>query len=275
LKNKILVTGPTSALASAFMNEIKDDYDVVTMGRRNSDIYCDFSENSIPDLPTDVDVVIHFAASIYKGQPISELFDVNVGGTIKLCEAIKKAGIKRFIYISSIYAKLDSDSPYYGYYSVTKKSAEEASALYCRMNGIQYCTVRPAQIIGADLRYAANQPLIYRFIECAKKNEDISIYGTNDALKNLIYDKNVINALKYIISEKLEGIYDIIDENNYSVSQIARVICDSFGSTSEISFIKDKPSIEDNAFYSDNFFLKHSISFIKLNEAMEEIARVL
>jgi phosphoserine phosphatase/nucleoside-diphosphate-sugar epimerase len=50
------------------------------------------SLGSLPDLPADLDVVIHSASTVSFDPPIDQAFDTNVGGAVGLYEALRRAG---------------------------------------------------------------------------------------------------------------------------------------------------------------------------------------
>jgi dihydroflavonol-4-reductase len=61
--------------------------------------------DSLATLVRDADIVFHLGAMIsIRGNRTGELFDINVEGTRRICEAAQKASVKRFIHFSSIHA---------------------------------------------------------------------------------------------------------------------------------------------------------------------------
>ena len=85
--------------------------------------------------------VLHLAALTGKSRP-EEYFRVNREGTRTLIDACQRAGVKRFIYISSIAAKFRDQRRYY--YAHSKLQAEEL----VRSSGLRYTIVRPTMVMG-------------------------------------------------------------------------------------------------------------------------------
>jgi nucleoside-diphosphate-sugar epimerase len=86
-------------------------------------------------------IVLHLAAVTGKSRP-EDYFRVNREGTRSLIEACRRAGIKRFIYISTIATKFRDQRRYY--YAQSKLHAEEV----VRLSGLSYTIVRPTMVIG-------------------------------------------------------------------------------------------------------------------------------
>ena len=254
---KIILTGSTSALGTVLQRYTKEKYKFITVGRRESDINFDFSSDEELSFPEGNDVVVHMAAQTSAISPgeIEKLLKTNVQGTLKACMAAGQCGINHFILISSIYSILDESSPNYNYYSISKKHAEEVVLEYCKKNNINLCILRPAPIYG-NYMFKKNQPLFYMMLDNAMNNRDINIWGKNDALRNYIYVENVINVLCGCIDNNISGIYDVISERNYKLSEIAETMIDECNSLSHINFLSEKDDVCDNSFFSSGEIYK-------------------
>lgn len=275
---KIIVTAPTSTVASAFIKYASDNYSITTVGRRKSQIYFDFASDKELTLPQHADAIIHFASVLYArtDEEILDMINTNVRGLVRLCIAAKQNGIKQLVYISSISTKLKEDSEYYGFYSLTKRHAEETARLYCKKNQIKLCIIRPSQIFGNEEGYARHQSLLYMMIRNAAENKPIFIYGTHDALRNYIYVDNLLRIISKAIDLCSDEDIDVLDPRNYTLSEAAAIIINKFHSKSEIIFMKNRPDISDNPFYgSDNYFEKWGIEFTDFDRGVEMIRRAM
>jgi nucleoside-diphosphate-sugar epimerase len=87
------------------------------------------------------DAVIHLAAVTGKAAP-AEYFATNVDGTRKLIDSCRRAGVSRFVYVSSIAVNFPDKRRYY--YAESKQQAEEL----VRKSGLRYTIVRPTMILG-------------------------------------------------------------------------------------------------------------------------------
>ncbi len=275
MNNTIGVVAPNSVIGRNFIDFIEDEYKVITIGRNNCDIYWDLSDGRLKELPKDIDCIISFAGIIFadSDEEIIRMIEVNTVGALKICMAAEKIGVKHVIIISSISSILSSTSDYYGYYSLSKKYAEKIVDFYGKNHDISICVVRPSQVFGCDDKYGKSQKLLYEIIHAACENKDIVFWGRNDAIRNYIYDKNLFNMLKEIIARRHQGVIDVINKKNYTLSEIASGICEAFDSTSEITFDGTKKDISDNGFFlRKDYFLLWDVPYVDFFEAIKAIS---
>lgn len=248
---RILIVGGTSSLAHALKPALSEFAEVVTAGRANCDVHLDLSyQLEKIELPKNIDVVINSAAH-FGGNRAEDMIaaeNVNVLGTLKLCHACTQAAVGQLVQVSSIFAGLDPASPFYCVYALSKKHADEAAQLYASSFGLPLLIIRPAQLYGVGEPYRKNQPFLYSIMDKAQKNQDIVIYGSNDALRNFIHVEDVAMAITLAVRRKLVGSYDCVYPENVRYSQIANAAIAAFESSSHVSFVPDQPDIPDNAF---------------------------
>jgi nucleoside-diphosphate-sugar epimerase len=248
MRKKILVIGANSAFAKDVMPILAQKNIVITAGRKNCDIYCDVAK--AVTIPSGIDVVINFAAA-FGGQSDEDILNAqktNSLGTLNVCVAAKRAGVKHIVNISSIHALLDEESPQYSIYSITKKQADELAEFYCRANKIPLTIIRPSRIYGDSDAFAENQPFFYQIMDKAQAGEDISIYGKNDALRNYIHGADLAEIINRIVANHTEGTYPCTHPFDVTYSRVARTAQKIFNQGGKTTFLKDKPDI-----LSDNF----------------------
>lgn len=112
----------------------------------------------------DMDVVVHLAARVHvmhesEADAISAYRRVNVEGTLQLARAAAAAGVRRFIYLSSI--KVNGESTELGHpfaaddtarpedpYGVSKLEAEQALIKLTQSTGMELVIIRPPLVYG-------------------------------------------------------------------------------------------------------------------------------
>lgn len=116
-----------------------------------------------------VQVVIHAAARVHVMKndsavdPLSEFRWVNVEGTLRLAQRAAEAGVKRFIFISSIKVNGESSQPGKPFtaddypnpldpYGVSKYEAEEALKQLGRDTGMEVVVIRPPLVYGPGVK---------------------------------------------------------------------------------------------------------------------------
>lgn len=116
----------------------------------------------------DVDVVIHAAARVHVMRdsavdPLSEFRRVNVEGTLSLARQAAAAGVRRFVFISSIKVNGDGTSDGRPYtpadlpapleaYGISKAEAEQGLFEIARDRGMELVVVRPVLVYGPGVK---------------------------------------------------------------------------------------------------------------------------
>lgn len=252
---RILIVGGTSSLACALKPVLSEFAEVVTAGHAGCDMHLDLNDPVEKiELPEDIDVVINTAAS-FGGKSFDDMFEtesVNVLGVLKLCQACTKAQVKQLVLISSIFACLDKSSRFYSIYSLSKKHSDEVAQLYSSTFGLPLTILRPSQFYGVGEAQRKHQPFLSTIIDKAANDEDILIYGSNDALRNFIHVEDVARIIALVIRHKIEGTYACMNIKNVSYSEVATAAIEAFGSKSAVKFVKDQPDIPNNIFEPDD-----------------------
>lgn len=228
---RIVVTGGTSALAQYLVPRLSEEYSVLSIGRKNCDLCFDLLENLDSfEIPKGTDVVVHTAAS-FGGSTDEEIIEteaVNALGTLKLCIAAHKAKVKHLVVVSSICATFNKDSAYYNIYSISKKHSEELAAYFCNDKKLPLTILRPSQIYDANGSFRKHQPLLYMMVDNAEAGKDISIFGTNDAMRNYIHVEDVCEIIYRVIKKHCLGIYPCLNPENIKLSDMARAAFSAF-----------------------------------------------
>ncbi|MFH1748473.1 MAG: NAD-dependent epimerase/dehydratase family protein [Planctomycetota bacterium] len=207
-----LVTGATGLLGSHIVEQLrKRDLPVRVLVRPSSDCSwlktqdVEFAEGDITDprsLATacaGVDTVYHSAAKVGDWGPWEEFQRITIDGTRNMLEAAAKAGVHRFIHVSSIsvfgYYTADqtideTDEIGYGlyrwaYYTKSKIAAERLALAAHERGDMDVTVIRPAWIYGP--RDRATIARLYRMI----KNGQAKILGRGDNRLNVIYAGNI------------------------------------------------------------------------------------
>ena len=124
-----------------------------------------------PDTPwhhalMNIDTVIHLAARVHvmddrASDPLTEFRKVNVEGTLKLARDAASAGVRRFVFVSSIKVNgeenvipYSSDSPASPSdpYGISKWEAEEGLRKIATETGLEVVIVRPTLVYGPGVK---------------------------------------------------------------------------------------------------------------------------
>jgi UDP-glucose 4-epimerase len=183
----------------------------------------------------DVEFILHQAAipSVPRSIANPVLTDrVNVGGTLALLEAARRAEVSRFVYASSssVYGDAEGDvrhedvaprplSPY----AVSKLAAENYAILYHTLHGMETVGLRYFNVFGPrqdpDSQYAAVVPIFTRELLGGKSP---AIFGDGEQTRDFTYIENVVSGnIIAMTSEGIGGdIFNLAAGENHSVNSL-------------------------------------------------------
>lgn len=152
-----------------------------------------------------VEVVIHLAARVHVMQdsatdPLAEFLKVNLHGTENLARQAARAGVKRFVYVSSIkvngeqtsaarsFTESDNPNPQ-DPYGMSKWQAEQALHRIAQETGLEVVIVRPPLVYGPGVK--GN---FISLLAAIDRGIPLPLAGANNA-RSLVYVGNLADAL--------------------------------------------------------------------------------
>jgi len=115
-----------------------------------------------------VDAVVHARGGVHvmhdvAADPLAEFRRVNVAGTVRLAREAARAGVKRFVFVSSIKVSGEGTRPGRPFraddepdpvdpYGVSKREAEDELRLVARETGLEVAIVRPVLVYGPGVK---------------------------------------------------------------------------------------------------------------------------
>lgn len=271
MKNKkILLTGSSGFLGSYILSFLKSKkYNIIKLGRsKNSDIQVDLSIQKVSKI--SVDYAIHVAGKAHlipkTEKEKKEFFKVNFIGTNNLLSGLDTTILKSIIFISTVavYGKetgelIDEKSPLLGNtpYALSKIQAEQSIIDFGIKNNIKTVILRLPLVTGQ------NPPgNLSAIIKAIKKGYYFRI-GKGQAKKSIISANDIANLIPELFD--LNGVYNLTDVNNPTISEIDSIIAKNFNKkikTIPEYLMKIIAKIGD-IFY---FFPFDSLKFEKLNK---------
>lgn len=246
---RILIIGGKSLLAQSLSPLLSEFATVITAGRKDCDITIDLTAPPHEmRFPENIDIVINTAAaySANSADEMINLFETNVAGLWKICNACVNHNVGHLIHISSIFSYLEESSPFYSGYSLSKQQGEHLIKLFFKKFNLPYSIIQPSQFYGSAESLKKHHPFVAGIIEKAAKNEDITFYGSNDAQRNFIHIDDVAKCIVLICKNRLQGVYPNMYPQHVRYSEIANAAITAFSSSSKIIFLKEYPDIENN-----------------------------
>ena len=180
----------------------------------------------------NVDKVIHLAARVHvmndaSADPLAEFRKVNVEGTLNLAGQAAKAGVKRFIFISSIkvngehtdlgkpFTEADAANPEDAY-GLSKYEAEQGLLLIAQQTGMEVVIIRPPLIYGPGVK--ANFKSMLHFV---KRGIPLP-FGIINNKRSFVYLGNLISFIIRCIDhpEAANQVFLVSDGEDLSTTQL-------------------------------------------------------
>lgn len=230
----ILLTGATGFVGKAVLARLPPEK-LVVVGRNNiSGEHRYFVKDNIDkstnysDALDDVDIVIHSAARVHvmneaNSNSLSEFREINTEGTLNLARQAAAAGVKRFIFISSVKVNGESTEPHKAFrndddiistdpYGQSKAEAETGLWQISSETGLQLVIIRPPLIYGPKVK--ANFALMMKL---AKKNLPLPL-GAIHNKRSLVALDNLVDLIITCIDHPNAANQTLLVSDDHDVS---------------------------------------------------------
>jgi len=223
----ILVSGVTGFIGQRLVEQLEGDIKVLSRNvhPEYETVVCDLSSGKIPnDALDEVDIVFHLAGVAHDLRNATEFGQlyriVNVDATVQLAELAVIAGVKRFVFVSSVKASTSE-----GIYGETKREAELKLLEIGRQSGMHVSIVRPALVYGP--RVKGNLALMRKGVE---QGWFPPLPETSNR-RSMIHVEDLVCALLLVAEDKRANgeIFTATDGVPHSSREIYEAICLSVG----------------------------------------------
>ena len=249
----ILVTGANGFVGQSLVNNLLNntEYKVVASVRKipSRKLSCEYRIiNNLEDKPTltnvfkDIDVVIHTAARVHvmddkSVDTLTEFRKVNVEGTLNLARQAIKAGVKRFIFISSI--KVNGEGTELGKpytedskpnpidpYGISKYEAEQGLLALAETTSLEVVIIRPTLVYGENVKGNFHSLMKWTY-----KGVPLPIGGIKHNLRSLVSVDNLVDFIVTCIGHKdaKNEIFLISDDDDISTAGLLEEISKGLG----------------------------------------------
>ena len=260
----ILVTGGAGFIGSHLVSRlVKDGHEVTVMdtllrgNKLDKDIFRNIqfleedvrNQDAVLSAAKNCDAIFHLAAvlgvDIVADNPI-ETMEVETIGTRNIAKAALRHDIQKILYAST--------SGIYGHSAMEQAVVEEVMvdprssyAMAKRYNEIYLAALNEEKGINTiSLRFfnvygpkQDNRMVIPRFIEQAKEGRPITVFGAGKQTRDFTFIDDTIESVIRLY-DKVEGaeIFNIANENEGGIDELAKTIKELSGSSSEIKYIE-------------------------------------
>ncbi|UOE85831.1 UDP-glucose 4-epimerase family protein [Vibrio splendidus] len=238
----ILVTGASGFVGTKLLEHFPYD-EVIGLGREKplnlaSHQFIEAEIGGDTDYSTalsDVSVVIHLAARVHVMEdsaenPLDAYREVNTLGTINLARQAVNAGVKRFIFISSI--KVNGESSIPGipftyadkrkpedFYGQSKSEAEEQLLALAEETGLEVVIIRPTLVYGAGVK--ANFASLMNLVS---KGFPLPFALINANKRSLVSVTNLVDLIVTCIEhpKAKNQVFLVSDDHDVSTSEMVK-----------------------------------------------------
>lgn len=195
------------------------------------------------------DNILYFISTIHNYNIFTEPhkdIDTNLNKLISVleeCRAKNKDTVFNFVSSWFVYGmnctidtKEDVPCDPTGFYSITKRAAEQMLICYCNTFGMKYRILRLTNIIGeGDTKASAKKNAVQHMIGLLKKNEPVKLYEDGSHVRDFMYVEDTCRALKVCIDNSpTNEIINISNSDPHSIGSIIRYSKEKLRSSSEL-----------------------------------------
>lgn len=217
--------------------------------------YRELTENVVINAKYDYDVkdnseVVYFISTVdnynVHTNPYLDI-ETNLTTLVKTLEYCKDKNVT-FNFISSWFvygdvelpAKEDSYCDPKGFYSITKRAAEQLLISYCETFGIKYRILRLANVLGkSDYKVSKKKNALQYMINQVVNNEDINLYDGGSMYRDYIHVDDVVQAINLIIDQgQTNEIYNVGNGVQVRIRNALEYVKEKTNSTSNFGTIE-------------------------------------
>jgi UDP-glucose 4-epimerase len=259
----VLVVGGAGFIGSHMVKQLgRSGCQVTTLdnlsnGHRDAVLYGDFVQGDLADKvllaqliqPGRFDAVMHFASFIQVGESVQQpakYYENNVANTLSLLEAMRLAGVKRFVFSSTaatfgqpLYSPMDEKHPQQPInpYGRSKWMVEQILDDFDHAYGLKSVCLRYFNAAGADPevqlgeRHEPETHLIPLVLQVASgKKPNISVFGRDydtpdgTCVRDYVHVSDLCDAHRLALESLIHGAgsqqYNLGNGNGYSVQEV-------------------------------------------------------
>jgi nucleoside-diphosphate-sugar epimerase len=255
---RVLLTGATGFVGAALLQRwaVAPELEVVAAVRRGSLLTSQSAsvvqvEGLAPDTRwaaalVGVDTVVHAAARVHvmhdaAANPLAEFRRANSEGTHNLARQAAEAGVRRFVFISSIKVNGEQTRPGQPFkaddvpapldaYGVSKLEAELGLQRIARETGMECVVIRPTLVYGPGVK--ANFLAMMRWLD-----KGIPLpFGAIDNRRSLVALDNLVDLITLCLTHPgaANQVWLVSDDEDVSTSELLRRMARALGRSSRL-----------------------------------------
>lgn len=144
-----------------------------------------------------------------------------------------------------------------GFYSITKRCAEQLLISYCETYGLKYRILRLGNVLGkGDKKVSARKNALQHLVGKIERNEDIQVYSHGEFYRDYIHVEDCVRAIELVmLNGKENEIYNIGNGKPWKFIEVLMYAIKELKSSSIIEWIEPKTfhkKVQITTFYMNN-----------------------
>jgi UDP-glucose 4-epimerase len=249
-KQRVIVTGAAGFIGSALANFLTSNYEVIGIDnlaagdwtRCNPEVkvvqgdVSELSEAALDELFDKVTFLFHLAAVKLHNQlnDSGTISKTNIEGTRRIFEAASKAGVRKVIFTSSLYAygslgpsKMIERDPLipFNFYGLSKSYGESLLEMFARESKLDYAIARLFFIYG-PWQYAEGgyKSVIMKNIDNAINGLPLEVNGDGNQALDYVYIDDCVEILWDLAKSDFNGVINVSSGVSTSINRIVETI---------------------------------------------------
>ena len=196
------------------------------------------------------DIVIHLAARVHVMQethanPLQAFREINTQGTLNLARQAVKAGVKRFIYLSTIKVngertekhpfQADDQAEPQDSYAISKYEAEQQLITLSKQTGLEVVIIRPPLVYGPGVKGNFS-----RLIKLVDTSIPLPLAGIKNA-RSLVSIQNLCSFIRVCLNHPRAAgeVFLISDGQDLSTTDLFKLIASAMGKKSRLFYLPE------------------------------------
>ena len=208
--------------------------------------FCNFFSNEVIKIPRDSREpqsknILYFISTTTNYNVFEDLhvdINTNLNLLMEVLQYCKNEDIvfnfvsSGFVYGLDVIDAKETDLPDpRGFYSITKRTAEQLLISFCETFGCKYRIFRLANVYGTDKTISPKKNVLAFLINKLKNNEDVQLYDGGLVLRDYMHVDDYCSAMMHLIKNSKDNeIYNISSgepKNFYDIIHTAKELLDS------------------------------------------------
>ena len=278
----IIIFGGNSVLAQNFRKNCNSDLvNFINISRStkvSKDIFCDIgmymNKEKLEILKKEINSKLIYNSSIFilfswSGGPrtknkLEDTWSINKNIILNFLSICKYLKPSKIVFISSAGTLYPTNKETYKFnekdlispkldYGKQKFIAEKTISNYALDNNLDYLILRVSSAYGYDNRFS-DQGVINKWLYSAVQDKTLKLYNSENSVINFISFKQISEAIRILLKNDKNGIYNIGTESSISLKDIIEKVCKITNKKLDVEIINNENrffNIDISKFYFD------------------------